>query len=306
MNNLDLSPTSIEKKKLRAHGVRIASIHLLGINGICEMLGVSKIRAMELSALSEFQSLPSIGPRFAADLIAMGFYSLEDLRNENGAKLTDRYEKQIGVWVDPCLEDQFRLVVHYARHPAIHKNWWDFTVERKAYREKHGYPSDRPTKAWHELPQFKPANRVSGKSKKTRDDVVTKVKAAAHYIRKHFAEAISLKQLAREAGLSAFHLQRQFKKVYEKTPAELQTHLRLKQASRLLKRTGRPVHLISRQCGFESESAFIRAFRRELQITPLQYRQKDAKVFTRVSRRKYSGPSSRSAAINRQANPAHK
>ena len=273
MNNRDdLSPTASEKKAFRDNGVRLAAVHKLGVGTIQEMVGVSKIRAMELSALSEFQSLPSIGPRFAADLIALGYYSLHDLRHENGAKLTDRYEKQIGVWADPCLEDQFRLVVHFARHPGVHKNWWDFTNERKAYREKHGYPSDRPKKAWHELPEYRTANRVAARKKETKEDIASKLKAAARFMRLHYAEPVNLKALAHEVGLSPFHLLRQFKSVYEKTPGEFLIHQRLKQASRLLKRTRRPVHLIGQQCGFANESAFIRAFKRELRTTPLQCR----------------------------------
>ncbi|AQT83292.1 hypothetical protein B1222_00565 [Paenibacillus larvae subsp. pulvifaciens] len=42
-----------------------------------------------------------------------------------------------------CVEDQFRLVVYYANNPESNKKWWDFTEERKHYRETNGYPSDR-------------------------------------------------------------------------------------------------------------------------------------------------------------------
>jgi hypothetical protein len=81
---------------------------------------------MELRAMSEFQSIPSIGKRFAEDLIQLGFYSLKELKGKNPAKLLDRFERQLGVWIDPCVEDQFRLVVHYADHPGTIRNWWDF------------------------------------------------------------------------------------------------------------------------------------------------------------------------------------
>ncbi len=267
-NRSDLKPSPSEKKQLRANGVRLADIHKLGVKVIQEMLNVSRIRAMELCASAEFQSLPSVGPRFAADLISMGYYSLHDLRKKDGARLTDQYEKQVGVWVDPCVEDQFRLVVHYAKHPGIHKNWWDFTTERKAYRAENGYPVDRPGKAWHELPQYRPV----GKKKDTIDSAATKVKAAARYIRAHLTETVTLQQLAREVGLSPFHLLRQFKQVYKKAPGQFLVHQRLKKASRLLKKTMRPVHVVSQQCGFSNESSFIRAFKRALRTTPLQYR----------------------------------
>jgi hypothetical protein len=53
-------------------------MHLHKIEVLQKLLDTSKIRAMELFALSEFQSLPSIGIRFAHDLIWMGYYSLQD------------------------------------------------------------------------------------------------------------------------------------------------------------------------------------------------------------------------------------
>src|SRR5205085_6177637 len=99
------------------------------------------------------QAVPSIGPRFAHDLVSLGYYSLKDLKKKNPAKLYHQLEKSIGAWIDPCVEDQFRLIVYYANHRQANKNWWDFTQERKRYRENNGYPRNRPTKAWHELEQ---------------------------------------------------------------------------------------------------------------------------------------------------------
>ena len=91
-----------------------------------------------------FQSLPSIGPKFAQDLIDMGYFNLEQLKYKDGAELLNEHERFTSYQTDPCVEDQFRLVVHYANHPGVTKQWWDFTAERKAFRAKHGYPADRP------------------------------------------------------------------------------------------------------------------------------------------------------------------
>ncbi len=132
LNPLDVSVN--ERKKLRAHKIKVKEIHFHSVASLQQLLSVSKIRAMELYALSEFQSIPSIGIRFAHDLISMGYYSLNDLKKKDGARLTDQFEVQSGVWIDPCVEDQFRLVVHYANSPDSKLNWWDFTKERKAFR----------------------------------------------------------------------------------------------------------------------------------------------------------------------------
>lgn len=148
-NFLELNP--VERKRLRTAKIRVKEIHHHTVSDLQSILQVPKIRAMELFALSEFQSIPSIGIRFAYDLISMGYYSLEHLKNEDAAKLTDQFELQTGAWVDPCVEDQFRLVVHYAMDTTSRKNWWDFTAERKRFRAEKGYPAGRPEKAWFEL-----------------------------------------------------------------------------------------------------------------------------------------------------------
>jgi len=149
---LDLMP--IEQGKLRTHKIKINDIPKLAVDELSEMLNIPIIRAMEIRALVEFQSIPTIGVKFARDLISLGYYSLEDLKDKEGAKLIEDLEFSTGVWIDPCVEDQCRLVVHYANFRDNSKKWWDFTEERKKYRIKNGYPYNRPKKAWFELEKY--------------------------------------------------------------------------------------------------------------------------------------------------------
>ncbi len=60
-------------------------------------------------------------------------------------------EKKKGYRTDPCVEDQFRLAVYFAKTKDYTKKWWNFTLERKQYREKFGYPKDRPELNWYEV-----------------------------------------------------------------------------------------------------------------------------------------------------------
>ena len=150
MNNskikLDLMP--IEQGKLKTHKIKIGDILKYSVDELCILLNIPMIRAMEIHALVEFQSIPSIGIKFANDLISLGYYSLEELKDKDGAKLIEDLELLKGVWIDPCAEDQCRLVVHYANYRDDSKKWWDFTEERKKYRTKNGYPENRPKKSW--------------------------------------------------------------------------------------------------------------------------------------------------------------
>ncbi|MBX7125860.1 MAG: helix-hairpin-helix domain-containing protein [Cyclobacteriaceae bacterium] len=148
---MQLPLTPIQRSRLRKHKIRLHDIAETAADELAVILGTTPHKARTLIALAEFQSIPSIGIRFAEDLVFLGYFRLEDLRHEDGAALTHAYEKKKGYWIDPCVEDQFRLVVHVARTRDRSMNWWDFTATRKQYRAKHGYPADRPTRAWHEV-----------------------------------------------------------------------------------------------------------------------------------------------------------
>jgi Pathogenicity locus len=154
-SNIKLPLTDNEKANLRKNKIKIADILNFAPDELEVLLNATSERTKEIYALAEFQTVPSIGIKFAEDLVFLGYYTLSELKNKDGAKLTDEYELKKGFWVDPCVEDQFRLVVNYANTNDRNKKWWNFTVERKKYRFKNGYPASRPQKAWHETKEFK-------------------------------------------------------------------------------------------------------------------------------------------------------
>ncbi len=147
-SNIKLPLTDIEKANLRKHKIKIANILDFATDELEVFLNATADRAKEIYALAEFQTVPTVGIKFAEDLVFLGYYSLNELKHKDGAKLTDEYELKKGYWTDPCVEDQFRLVVHYAKTNDQNKTWWDFTEERKLYRIQNGYPKSRPQIAW--------------------------------------------------------------------------------------------------------------------------------------------------------------
>lgn len=153
--NIKLPLTEPEKQKLRQHKFRIRDLQDLAVDEIEALLEVPYARAKELHALACFQLIPSVGIKFAEDLVFLGYYELEELKSQSGAALVEAYERKKGYWIDSCVEDQFRLVVHYANHMHSARKWWDFTAERKAYREANGYPEDRPQTPWYEVVEIK-------------------------------------------------------------------------------------------------------------------------------------------------------
>lgn len=141
----------VEKANLRNNKIKIANIPDCAIDELEILLNSTTERAKEMRALAKFQTVPSVGIKFAEDLVFLGYYSLNELKQKDGAKLTDEYEKKKGYWIDSCVEDQFRLIVNFANTNDTKKTWRDFTAERKNFRAENGYPKSRPQKAWFEI-----------------------------------------------------------------------------------------------------------------------------------------------------------
>ena len=85
-------------------------------------------------------------------------------------------------------------------------------------------------------------------------------------------EAANLDDVARAAGLSKFHLVRLFKATFGQTPMKYAEGLRLERAAERLRTSGRLVDEIAYAAGYESPSAFGRAFRRRFGAPPTAYR----------------------------------
>jgi Pathogenicity locus len=112
--NIKIPLTDVEKANLKKNKIKIADILDFATDELEVLLNATTERAKEIYALAEFQTVPSVGIKFAEDLVFLGYYSLNELKNKDGAKLTDEYELKKGFWIDPCVEDQFRLVVNFA------------------------------------------------------------------------------------------------------------------------------------------------------------------------------------------------
>ena len=141
---INLELTTAEKMLLKEKKIAQKDLRDLAVDEIISVLELQARRAKEIQALFEFQSIPSVGIRFAQDLVFLGYYRLSDIKQKTGPDLLNEYEYKIGYKVDPCVEDQFWLVVDYANNPDSKNRWWDFTPARKTYRNTNGYPDNRP------------------------------------------------------------------------------------------------------------------------------------------------------------------
>lgn len=81
-----------------------------------------------------------------------------------------------------------------------------------------------------------------------------------------------LAHLAREVGLSEFHFGRAFKKSTGYTPSHFFIRLRMERARQMLRETARPIIEVALDVGYSSASHFAQVFRREVGVTPREYR----------------------------------
>lgn len=96
------------------------------------------------------------------------------------------------------------------------------------------------------------------------------------YISGHYAEDITLDDIAKSASVSRSTCCRIFKEQLKKSPNEFLNEYRLRAGRRLLAETDSSVTQIAAQCGFSSAGYFGKQFLKEYGQTPVQYRNEAA------------------------------
>lgn len=105
-----------------------------------------------------------------------------------------------------------------------------------------------------------------------KDYLYQQVILAKKFIDTHFDEDINLAQIAGKAFFSKFHFIRLFKTIYNKTPHQYLTTVRINNAKQLLK-AGKKVEEVCFSVGFTSIGSFKVLFKRHTKRTPVFYKQ---------------------------------
>lgn len=98
-----------------------------------------------------------------------------------------------------------------------------------------------------------------------------RVRQVLQYMQKHFGDQIRVAALAGMAGMSVAQLERYFRRVFQLTPQQLLTKLRIDAAMAML-RGDDTIAAIGQACGFVDQSAFARQFKATAGMTPRDYR----------------------------------
>lgn len=94
------------------------------------------------------------------------------------------------------------------------------------------------------------------------------------YLEAHFAEALTLEQVAAAVHMSRYALCHYYQQHCRTTVMERLKQIRVEKACRLLRFSGESVEEIGRTCGIDSPSYFAKLFKEKMGCTPREYRKR--------------------------------
>lgn len=97
-------------------------------------------------------------------------------------------------------------------------------------------------------------------------------RSALEYINTHYLEKITLEDVANACFVNKYYLSHLFSREQDMTLGQYINQKRFEEAMHLLQNSNRPVSSIATLSGFSDFSYFCRAFKKNVGMTPLQYR----------------------------------
>lgn len=114
--------------------------------------------------------------------------------------------------------------------------------------------------------------RLEGDAKLPRPVSQERIQTMLAFIHQHYAEKLTLDQIAAAAIISRRECLRCFQSCIQKTPFAYLMDYRIRMAEQLLRTTSEPITQIALQTGFGTSAYFTKTFRQLRGLTPGQYR----------------------------------
>lgn len=106
----------------------------------------------------------------------------------------------------------------------------------------------------------------------SREEIPPNLAQVLRHLETDYEAPVSPSSLARKAGMPPARFARAIKRIHGITPMQLITKTRITAGCRLLRETDATIAEIALDCGFSDHSAFTRAFRSVIGITPTRFR----------------------------------
>lgn len=108
---------------------------------------------------------------------------------------------------------------------------------------------------------------------------------AQQWMEENYARTISIDAVARQVGISPRHFKRRFRKATGAPPLVYLQNVRIQAAKEKLETTQQSVNDITYGIGYEDSSTFRRLFKREVGLSPREYRDKFCRIPMVVNQR---------------------
>ncbi len=105
-----------------------------------------------------------------------------------------------------------------------------------------------------------------------REALADYARQGALYLRQNYSRAIGVEDLARQTGISRSYLYRAFQSEFQCSPSTYLTRYRIQRACQLLRHSSLSVSTVAASVGYEDPFYFSRAFKREMGVSPSDYR----------------------------------
>jgi transcriptional regulator GlxA family with amidase domain len=122
---------------------------------------------------------------------------------------------------------------------------------------------------WHDIGQ-QPFARLA-RTRQAEDAIIARCQT---WIAEHYHEPSPVAAMVRLSGLAERSFKRRFQQATGMAPLEYVHTLRLEEAKQMLEATDDPIEAIANAVGYEDAGFFSRLFKRNVNLTPAQYRKR--------------------------------
>lgn len=106
------------------------------------------------------------------------------------------------------------------------------------------------------------------------NDSVAGFSAVIAHLQSRYDEALKTQDLARISGLSVSQFERKFRDLFGTSVRKYLTRIRIENATEMLLQTRLPITAIALRTGFYDHAHFSRTFKKQMQCSPGEYRQR--------------------------------